>query len=912
MPRLPNPHYQSALAAAQTLREHGHQAVFAGGCVRDLLLSAEPKDWDVATDATPDLVQQYFPQTEAVGAHFGVVLIVAEMATERGGVRTATEVATYRHDVGYSDGRHPSAVRYSTSPEEDVLRRDFTVNGLLLDPFRFEAGEPLDACILDFVGGRDDLQAKALRAIGDPIRRFGEDKLRMLRAVRFAARFGFRIESGTLAAIQHEAASIEIVSCERMREELTRILTQGAPRRGLELMDETGLLVHVLPEVAKLKGVAQPPQFHPEGDVWVHTLMLLDHLPSPEDGPVSPTLAWGMLLHDIGKPATFTPPDPHKPGDRIRFNNHVEIGVAMARSILHRLRFSNEDREQILALIKHHMQFGDVEKMKQSTLKRFLRIPRFDEHLALHRADCLSSHGRLACYDLARRSLNELGHEQIRPALLLTGADLIAAGYRPGPQFRAMLEAAEDAQLEGALRTREDALALVAGAFGPPPAATDVLVVGAGMAGLGAARALLEHGLRVTVVEARDRVGGRILSHTHASGTTVELGAEFVHGRAPELWDLIEEAGVRTIERDGAMLRENTPGSLGSERAGDDEGEDTLFAPLEDLAELREDMPFAQWLAASGLAEWQKPALLGYVEGFNAADARVISAQALGVQQQAENASEGDRSWHILGGYAQLAEYLAGRVRALGGTILLNSEVRALRWQPGSVEAELASGNTLQAVRCLVTLPLGVLQRVNTPGALRMKPEPAALAPARRLAMGVAERFTLLFRERWWTKSPALDPAELEAMSFLFTPGRMLPVWWTAHAETDVEPEPLPSLTGWAGGPRAAAFAGRSAAELGSQACRALAEVFHLPVSVIEAQLVATVMHPWAADPYARGAYSYVPAGALDAPAAMTQPEAGTLFFAGEHTDTSGHWGTVHAALRTGLRAARQVLGEPA
>ncbi len=469
MPRFQNPHYLAALGVAQTLHEHGHRAFFAGGCVRDLLLGVEPKDWDVATDATPDLVQRYFPHTEAVGAHFGVVLVIAEHE----GARTATEVATFRHDMGYADGRRPTEVRYSKSPEEDVERRDFTVNGLLLDPFRFEAGEPLEGCVLDSVGGRADLEAKLIRAIGDPARRFAEDKLRMLRAVRFAARFGFAIEPATLAAIRREAASVEMVSCERIREELTRILTQGAARRGMELLDETGLLPYVLPEVARMKGVEQPPQFHPEGDVWIHTLLLLDHLPSPKDEPVSPTLAWGMLLHDVGKPATFTPPDPAKPGDRIRFNGHVEVGVAVARDILNRLRFSNDDREQILALIKHHMQFGDVEKMKQSTLKRFLRTPRFEEHLALHRADCLSSHGRLACYDLAKRSLEELGHEEIRPRLLLTGADLIAAGYRPGPRFREMLEAAEDAQLEGALSSREDALRLVKEAFGPPPPSSE-------------------------------------------------------------------------------------------------------------------------------------------------------------------------------------------------------------------------------------------------------------------------------------------------------------------------------------------------------------------------------------------------------------------------------------------------------
>jgi len=443
----------------------------------------------------------------------------------------------------------------------------------------------------------------------------------------------------------------------------------------------------------------------------------------------------------------------------------------------------------------------------------------------------------------------------------------------------------------------------------------DVLILGAGMAGLAAARALLERGVPVTIVEARDRVGGRVLSYTHASGTVVELGAEFIHGRAPELWALIDEAGVATVEREGSMLREQEPGALHSEDEGDGQSEDDLFSPLENLVDLPEDMPFATWLAQSDVSDWQKPALTGYVEGFNAADAALISAQSLGIQQQAEEATEGDRSWHVVGGYAQLAEYLAGRVLELGGTILLNSEVRALRWKAGSAEAELASGDLLHARRCLVTLPLGVLQTVNQPGELlgiRMEPEPCAVAHARRLAMGNAERFTLLFRERWWTQpsesGQGPSEAELEAMSFLFTPTRMPPVWWTAHLQKGVEPEPLPTLTGWAGGPHAAALSGRSANDLGRDACHVLAEIFHRPVSEIEAQLVATVTHDWSADPFARGAYSYVPAGALDASAAMTQPEAGTLFFAGEHTDVTGHWGTVHAALRSGLRAAEQIL----
>jgi len=281
---------------------------------------------------------------------------------------------------------------------------------------------------------------------------------------------GFTIEPQTFAAIREQAESIHQVSCERTRDELTKILTEGHARRGFELLDETGLLREVLPEITRLKGVEQPPQFHPEGDVWVHTLMLLDHLPAG----ASATLAWGMLLHDVGKPATFTPPDPGRPGDRIRFNGHVEIGVAMAREILNRLRFSNEECAQILALIKHHMQFGDVQKMKQSTLKRFLRLPRFDEHLALHYADVMSSHGLLDMYDYAKENYQLLSEDEIKPRLLLTGEDLIAAGYKPGPRFREMLTVAEDAQLEGAVATREQALQVVRERFGEPSTAAEV------------------------------------------------------------------------------------------------------------------------------------------------------------------------------------------------------------------------------------------------------------------------------------------------------------------------------------------------------------------------------------------------------------------------------------------------------
>ncbi len=456
--------YVAALRIVRRLRALGHAAFFAGGCVRDLLLGVAPKDFDVATSATPELVLAAFPRTEAVGAHFGVVLVIDHLARSEGEERVATEVATFRHDGAYSDGRRPDAVQFSLDPREDVLRRDFTINGLLLDAIAFDAGDKIESCVQDYVGGRGDLHARLVRAIGEPRVRFTEDKLRMLRAVRFAARLEFAIERRTMDAIWEQAPTIDVVSAERVREELTKILTEGHARRGFELLDETRLLAEMLPEVKRMQGVEQPPEFHPEGDVWVHTLMLLDHLDAEHraDGAgVSSTLAWGMLLHDVGKPATFTPPDPSRPGDRIRFNGHVEVGVAVARTILTRLRFSGDDMEQILALVKHHMQFGDVMQMKQSTLKRFLRLPKFEEHLALHKADCLSSHGKMDLYAFARKHYEEMGQEEIRPALLLTGDDLIAAGYKPGPGFRVMLEAAEDAQLEGSVKTKDEALHLV-------------------------------------------------------------------------------------------------------------------------------------------------------------------------------------------------------------------------------------------------------------------------------------------------------------------------------------------------------------------------------------------------------------------------------------------------------------------
>jgi len=444
---------QHATDIVRTLRERGYQAYFNGGCVRDLLLGREPADYDVATDATPQQVMNIFPRTLAVGAQFGVVLVPCSSAesevTSEGASRSTVEVATFRCDVGYSDGRHPDEVRFTKDPREDVQRRDFTINGMLLDPL---VSDSTNDGILDFVGGREDLKAGIVRAIGEPSRRFAEDKLRMLRAVRFAARFDFKIDPATFAAIQQLAPQIHQVSQERIRDELTKMLTEGHARRAFVLLDESGLLREVLPEISAMKGVEQPPQFHPEGDVFVHTLLLLEKLPPGS----SKTLAWGALLHDVGKPPTF-----RVAPDRIRFDGHVDVGVKMAAEICRRLRFSNDETDQILALVHNHMRFAQVRQMNESTLKKFLRLPEFDEHLELHRMDVLSSNGMLDAYDYARERLNSIPPEAIRPRLLVTGDDLIAAGYQPGPQFKEILDAAEDAQLEGRVATHQAAMEMV-------------------------------------------------------------------------------------------------------------------------------------------------------------------------------------------------------------------------------------------------------------------------------------------------------------------------------------------------------------------------------------------------------------------------------------------------------------------
>ena len=432
-----------ANSICRTLENARFRAFLVGGCVRDILLEREPADYDVATNATPDEVLKLFPEGLAVGAQFGVILVPGD------GIKV--EVATFRSDVGYTDGRHPDRVVYANSPEEDVKRRDLTITGLLM---RHDTGE-----ILDFVDGQADLRAGIIRAIGEPDRRFAEDKLRMLRAVRFAARFGYEIEPETFKAIQKHAREIKQVSRERIRDELTKLLTEGAARPGFELLDLCWLLDTVLPEIAALKGVEQPPEYHPEGDVWIHTLIMLEGLPAG----VSPTLAWGVLLHDVGKPSTFR--SAAETGDRIRFDGHVDVGVAIGREILGRLRFSNDDTEQILALVEHHMKFKDVKRMRPATLKRFARLPHFEEHLALHRLDCLASHRNLEAYEFVESFVRLTPPEVVRPAKLVTGEDVLRLGYVAGPLIGKILAEVEEAQLNGELASKEEAIAFIMSRF---------------------------------------------------------------------------------------------------------------------------------------------------------------------------------------------------------------------------------------------------------------------------------------------------------------------------------------------------------------------------------------------------------------------------------------------------------------
>ncbi len=421
----------TAIRIVQKLREAGHIAYFAGGCVRDMVRGVEPHDFDIATTATPEEVQKMFPKTVPVGAAFGVVLVLED--------GYSFEVATFRCDEAYVDGRRPTAVRYGT-PEEDAQRRDFTVNGMFYDPLAEE--------IIDFVGGQADIQRRIIRTIGAPHQRLTEDKLRMLRCIRFATTLGYEIEPHTFDAIKEMAPQIHVVSAERIREELTKIFTRTNPGRGLVLLDESGLLRELLPEVAAMKGVAQPPEFHPEGDVFTHVKQMLDAMP-PEP---SVTLAFAVLLHDVGKPPTF------RIADRIRFDEHDVIGAQMTENILRRLRFSNEEIEQIVACVAGHMRLRHVQQMRPSKLKRLLARKTFPVELELHRLDCIASHGNLDNVAFLRQKAAELPPETFKPKPLVTGHDLLAIGFTPGPLVGAVLREIEELQLEERLPSREAAL----------------------------------------------------------------------------------------------------------------------------------------------------------------------------------------------------------------------------------------------------------------------------------------------------------------------------------------------------------------------------------------------------------------------------------------------------------------------
>jgi poly(A) polymerase len=423
-----------ALEIIQVLCGKGFQALLAGGCVRDLLLGKMPHDFDVATSASPEDVARLFSRTIPVGAQFGVMLVVLH--------GEQYQVATFRSDGAYIDGRRPESVVFS-SPAEDAARRDFTVNGLFYDPVKNE--------VIDFVGGLSDLKQKILRAIGDPERRFAEDKLRLLRAVRFAATLDFEIDPSTLAAICHHAHEIQTVSPERIREELCRMFAAPQRVRALDLLEQTGLLKEVLPEVAALRGCEQPPEFHPEGDVYVHTRLMLSLL-SP-NAPLPVVLS--VLFHDIGKPGTSTI-DPET--GRIRFNGHESLGAAMAERIMERLRFSNQEIAEVTEMVKNHMAFKDVKQMRKAKLRRFLARPTIEGELELHRVDCLSSHGLLENYEFLLARREEFANEPLVPPRLLTGRDLIALGWQPGPRFKIVLDAVQNAQLEGQIHTKEEAL----------------------------------------------------------------------------------------------------------------------------------------------------------------------------------------------------------------------------------------------------------------------------------------------------------------------------------------------------------------------------------------------------------------------------------------------------------------------
>ncbi|HEX7534269.1 MAG TPA: HD domain-containing protein [Syntrophales bacterium] len=429
----------TAASIVHRLRDAGHEAYFVGGCVRDLLRGVEPGDYDIVTSARPEDVCSLFPHTVPVGISFGVVIVVEE--------GHGYEVATFRVESGYEDGRRPSHVEF-TSAHGDVCRRDFTINALLMDPMTGE--------IIDYVGGKKDIGDHVIRTIGNPDERFAEDHLRMLRAVRFSANLGYTIDQDTSRAIKRHAFEIKHISAERIRDELTKILTHGGARRGMEIMAATGLLAEILPEVDCLRGIEQPPAFHPEGDVWEHTLRMLDLLSAGEGVENDSHLAWGILLHDVGKARTGSVDD-----SGIHFYGHVREGERIAEALMRRLRFSRADMETILAMIHYHMLFMNVTDMRPNRLKRFLRMPSFQLHLELHRLDCLASHGFLDSHEFCMSKLTEVGEDELRPPRLLTGDDLVAMGFPPSPLFGEILDAVEDAQLDGTISTSDEAHRLV-------------------------------------------------------------------------------------------------------------------------------------------------------------------------------------------------------------------------------------------------------------------------------------------------------------------------------------------------------------------------------------------------------------------------------------------------------------------
>jgi poly(A) polymerase len=423
----------AARSIVERLRAKGFEALYAGGCVRDKLLGLEPHDYDVATSARPEQVEALFPRTVPVGAQFGVIIVL------EGG--SEIQVATFRGDGAYLDGRHPESVHY-TDAEGDARRRDFTINGLFCDPTKEE--------ILDFVGGREDLKNRVLRAIGNPSERFAEDKLRLLRAIRFATTLGFEIDSGTWGALLSWAPEIHAVSAERIRDEFCKILLSPNRLQGFDLLDQSGLLRMILPEMESLKGCDQPPEFHPEGDVFVHTRLMLSLLAEK----VSLPLVLSVLFHDLGKPPTRFVDET----GRIRFNGHEGVSAEMSLRIMHRLRFPNEVIDAVLPAVRLHMSFKDVPNMRVATLKRMMARPTFEDELELHRVDCLGSHGMLDNHALLIAKREEFGNEPLIPQPLITGHDLISLGWKPGPKFAEILSAVQTRQLEGILGTWEEAM----------------------------------------------------------------------------------------------------------------------------------------------------------------------------------------------------------------------------------------------------------------------------------------------------------------------------------------------------------------------------------------------------------------------------------------------------------------------